>query len=130
MTAFSSWISPKSDCGDANLLHLKKKKMARSKANRYELECQILYHFFRAISHPARQKIIKKLCKDDPCQVNELSKNHPISRSTFSGHLKILMEAHMIFGKEEFPHTYYSLNRDRLLEVKKIINDFFDSLDL
>jgi DNA-binding transcriptional ArsR family regulator len=104
--------------------------MAHSKANRYELECQILNHFFRAISHPARQKIIKKLRKDEPCRVTELSKNHPISRATFSDHLKILTEAHMILGKEEFPYTYYSLNKARLLEAKKIINDFFDSLDL
>jgi len=104
--------------------------MARSKANRYELECQILNHFFRAISHPARQKIIKKLCKDSPCRVKELLKNHPISRATFSDHLKVLIEAHMIFGKEDFPHTFYSLNKERLLEVKKIIKDFFDSLDI
>jgi|SoiMethySBSTD1v2_1073268.scaffolds.fasta_scaffold271469_2 Predicted transcriptional regulators len=104
--------------------------MAHSKANRYELECQILNHFFRAISHPARQKIIKKLRKDEPCRVNELSKNHPISKSTFSGHLKILVEAHMIVGKEEYPFTIYTLDKGRLLEAKKIILDFFESLDL
>ena len=104
--------------------------MAVSKADRYELECQILNHFFRAISHPARQKIIKKLRKKEPCQVTELIKNHPISRATFSGHLKLLIKANMISGKEEFPFTYYSLNRKRLLEAKKIIIAFFDSLDL
>lgn len=103
---------------------------AFSKANRYEMEFQILNHFFRAISHPARQKIIKKLCKDQPCQVKELSKNHPISKATFSDHLKVLTKANMISGKEDYPHTYYSINKERLLEAKKIIDDFFESLDL
>ena len=129
-TATRGRISTKSDHVYQTFFTIKAIKMAFSKANRYEVECQILNHFFRSISHPARQKIIKKLCRDEPCEVKKLAKNHPISRSTFSEHLKLLREAQMISAREEYPFTYYTLNKARLLAAKKIIKKYFDSLDL
>lgn len=104
--------------------------MAFSKANRYRMECQLVYHFLRAILHPARQEIIKKLRKVGSCKVKELSKNHPICRATFSDHLKLLRKEGIIIPRESYPHTYYKLDIKKLKEVKKIINKFFDDLEL
>jgi len=104
--------------------------MAFSKASRYDKKAQALHFYFRAFSHPARQRIVRKLCKDGPCKVNDLYKGHPLAKATFSGHLKALTESKLTSPAEEFPFTFYSLNKEELLAAKKIIYDFFESLGL
>jgi len=100
--------------------------MAFSKANRYNTNEQIVNHYTRAISYPARQEILKKLFKDGPCTVNELRKNHPISRATFSDHLKNLRASQLISCKEVFPSTYYTMDMEKFNLARKYITDFFD----
>ena len=103
--------------------------MAFSKANKYNQDEQFVNNSARAISYPARQEILKKLSKDGPCTVNELFKNQPISRATFSEHLKNLRESHLITCKEEFPSTIYDLDREMFNLARKSIADFFGFFD-
>ena len=100
--------------------------MAFSKANKYNKEEQWVNHYTRAISYPARQEILKKLYTDGPCTVNELRMNHLISKATFSEHLKILRNSHLITFKEEFPSTYYALDSEQFNQAKKYLGDFLD----
>ena len=104
--------------------------MAHSKADHYEKEFQLISEFLKAISYPGRQKIIKKLRFEGTLTVKQLRKNHPISGPAFSGHLRILVKARFVLWKEEFPYTYYTLDLERLREVKKLVYDFFESLEL
>jgi len=104
--------------------------MAFSKADRYRQECRDIHYYLRAILHPARQEIIKKLRRSGECKVKDLSKNHPISKPTISDHLKLLRKAGIIDPREEYPYTYYTLNAKKLKEIKKTVTKFFDDLEL
>jgi ArsR family transcriptional regulator len=100
--------------------------MAFSKANKYNKDEQFVNHYSRAISYPARQEILKKLYKDGPCTVNELLKDQPISKATFSQHLKNLRDSHLITYKEVFPSTYYIMDMEQFYLAKKYLTDFLD----
>ncbi len=102
--------------------------MAFSKANRYELDAQRRNELFKAVSYPARQKIIEQLSVEGPCTVQELCKKHPISRTTMSFHLKILRECNLVSCEEKFPHTYYELNWEKIEEAKELLGGFFTGL--
>lgn len=104
--------------------------MAYSKADQYEKELQLVNESMRSICYPARQRIIRKLRFDGPCTVKQLRKNHPISETTFSGHLRVLVKGKFIHWKMEYPYIYYTLDLERLREAKKVIYEFFESLDL
>jgi DNA-binding transcriptional ArsR family regulator len=104
--------------------------MAHSKADHYEKEFQLISELLKAISYPGRQKIIKKLRFEGTLTVKQLRQTHPISGPAFTGHLKILIKVRFVEWKEEFPYTYYSLDLERLREAKKLVYEFFESLEL
>ena len=103
--------------------------MAFSKADQYELTDQRSNELLKAISYPARQKILKQLNQQGRCNVKELSKNHPISKPAMSYHLEILRTAHLIIWEEKFPHTYYELNWEVIAEAKALFIHFFDGFE-
>lgn len=104
--------------------------MAFSKAKLYDEEDQIIAGFFKAFSHPARIKIIRKLCKDGPCRVDELAKSHPVSGPTVSDHLEILRETQLVRYLEKYPYTFYSIDLENLKVAQKYFNSFFESLSI
>ncbi len=102
--------------------------MGFSKANLYEKDDQLITAFFKAFSHPARAVIIRKLSKDGPCDVDQLSKLHPISKTSLSGHLKILRKAHLITYKVKYPKIIYSIEGKYLALAEAYMKLFFKSL--
>jgi len=74
----------------------------------------------KALSHPARIRIVEHLKKIDQCICGEIVKMLPLAQSTVSQHLKSLKEAGLITGEVEGPCTCYCLNRDMLNWFKKM----------
>lgn len=81
----------------------------------------------KALSHPARIYILKKLSKmNSCCYSGDLVEEMPIGRSTLSQHLKELKYAGLIQGEIKPPYIKYCLNRKNWTETKKLFADFFD----
>ncbi|NLM93537.1 MAG: winged helix-turn-helix transcriptional regulator, partial [Bacteroidales bacterium] len=67
----------------------------------------------KALSHPARVYILKKLSgMNSCCYSGDLVDELPIGRSTLSQHLKELKYAGLIQGETEPPFIKYCLNRE------------------
>ncbi|MDQ3018018.1 MAG: helix-turn-helix domain-containing protein [Bacteroidota bacterium] len=98
--------------------------MAFSKSGLYEKDYQLLSGIGRAFSHSARLQIMDHLGVEGICSVEELHRNHHISQGSFSDHLKILREAHLVEWEERYPYTYYWLHEENFLFAKKMLMEY------
>jgi len=98
--------------------------MALSKQHLYPNEDQIISHYAKALSHPARLKILKQLQLEGPLCVQIIAQNHPISLEALSGHFKILREAQLVDFQEHFPYTFYAVNITNLKTAFKLLELF------
>lgn len=83
--------------------------------------------FAKAMSHPVRLHILKKLSGLDACCysgniVDEL----PIGRSALSQHLKELKFAGLIQGETEPPYIKYCINRENWEKARKLYLQLFN----
>ncbi|MBZ4682744.1 MAG: hypothetical protein PWP46_423 [Fusobacteriaceae bacterium] len=72
--------------------------------------------FFKALAHPVRIKIIKKLLNTELC-VCDLNDDIEFSQSNLSQHLKILKDARIVNSRKEGLKVHYSIQN--LEKVKK-----------
>jgi len=84
--------------------------MAFSKSHLFDPADQIISASAKVLSHPARLNILRFLATIDSCTVDTLSVYCPLSKSTISEHLEKLRKSGLVLYREEFPHTYYSLD--------------------
>lgn len=77
----------------------------------------------KALSHPARLKIVDYLKEVDRCLCGKIVDILPLSQSTVSQHLKILKESNLIWGEVDGPRTCYCLNKEMLAKFKKMAAD-------
>jgi ArsR family transcriptional regulator len=69
----------------------------------------------RALGHPARVRILKRLV------AGELADELPLAASTVSQHLKILKEAGLIKGEVDGPRRCYCVDRSMLAHLKALV---------
>ena len=72
---------------------------------------------FRALSHPSRLEIIRKLATQDHCCAGDFCCCMPIAQSTVSQHMEMLKSAGIIEWKAQGTKSIYTLNRTRLNEL-------------
>jgi predicted transcriptional regulator len=85
-----------------------------------------LAKFAKALSHPSRVYILKKLSEmHSCCYSGDLVEELPIGRSTLSQHLKELKIAGLIQGETEPPFIKYCLNRENWETARKLFGDIF-----
>ncbi|HPE40004.1 MAG TPA: helix-turn-helix domain-containing protein [Bacteroidales bacterium] len=83
--------------------------------------------FAKALSHPVRVFIIKKLSKMGTCCYSgDLVEELPIGRSSLSQHLKELKIAGLIQGETEPPFIKYCLNRKNWDYAKTLFSYLFE----
>jgi len=81
----------------------------------------------KALSHPVRVHIIKKLSKMNACCYSgDLVEELPVGRSTLSQHLKELKYAGLIQGEINPPYIKYCINIENWEEAKGLMNRFFN----
>jgi DNA-binding transcriptional ArsR family regulator len=83
---------------------------------------QALATLCKALGHPARVAIFKHLLQVDSCICGDIVNILPLAQSTVSQHLKQLKEAGLIHGEIEGPRICYCADKDRLAELKNLIN--------
>ena len=83
--------------------------------------------FAKALSHPARVYILKKLSgMHSCCYSGDLVEEIPIGRSSLSQHLKELKHAGLIQGEIEAPYIKYCLNQANWLKLKEAFAIYFN----
>lgn len=81
--------------------------------------------FAKAIGHPARVAILRKLATMDACVCGDLVADLPLSQSTVSQHLKELKKAGLIQGEIEGKKVCYCINRKVWKEAQVLLGSFF-----
>ena len=82
----------------------------------------------KALSHPARIKILKILNDLDSCMVGSIVDLLPLSQSTVSQHLKELKRVGLIKGEIEGPKICYCINSDVMENAKVELNKLFSQV--
>lgn len=74
---------------------------------------------FKALAHPQRIKILKKLWEAELC-VCELNDEEQFSQSNMSQHLKILKDADLLIQRKEGLKVFYRVKDERVLQMLEI----------
>jgi DNA-binding transcriptional ArsR family regulator len=81
----------------------------------------------KALSHPARVYILRKLAKmNSCCYSGDLVDELPIARSTLSQHLKELKYSGLIQGEINPPYIKYCINRENWSKAKRMLQDLLN----
>ena len=103
-------------------------EMATAKIEEFtKIEIEIA-EIAKALSHPARIKILKILNDLDSCMVGSIVDLLPLSQSTVSQHLKELKRVGLIKGEIEGPKICYCINPKVMEKVKTEFNQLFSQV--
>ncbi|EJO5346797.1 winged helix-turn-helix transcriptional regulator [Clostridium botulinum] len=83
-----------------------------------EKEVKIL----KALAHPIRLKIIKKLSNGELC-VCKLNEDVEFTQSNLSQHLRILKDAEILKARKEGMWTYYRITNNKILDIISMIEN-------
>lgn len=89
----------------------------------------LLADLAKALSHPARIKILKILNEANICMCGEIVDKLPLSQSTVSQHLKELKKVDLIIGEIEGPKICYCVNTKTLLGAKIAFDKLFNKFE-
>jgi ArsR family transcriptional regulator len=81
-----------------------------------EMEVKI----FKALAHPIRLKIVKKLSEGTLC-VCELNNDVEFSQSNLSQHLRILKDAGIVTYERDGTRILYSIRNKKILEAVNLV---------
>ena len=76
----------------------------------------------KAIAHPARVAILRRLAADGKCICGELVDELPLAQATVSQHLKVLKDAGLVQGEVDGPRVCYCVSPKTLDKLKRLIN--------
>lgn len=77
----------------------------------------------RAVNHKLRQSIVELLEETDKLSVTDLYVKLRLEQSVASQHLAILRRAGVVNTDREGKFIHYSLNKDRLAQISKLIEE-------
>jgi len=88
------------------------------------VEATELAHAFSALSDPVRLRVLSMLAASPEGEVCVCEFVEPLGKSqpTISHHMKILSDAGLVLGDRRGKWVWYSLNRDRLAQLRTAID--------
>ena len=99
--------------------------MAVAKTEEFTKTDTWLSDIAKALSHPARIRILKILTEMSICMCGDIVELLPLSQSTVSQHLKELKRVGLIQGEIEGPKVCYCVNNQTLQKAKKELDKLF-----
>jgi ArsR family transcriptional regulator, arsenate/arsenite/antimonite-responsive transcriptional repressor len=102
--------------------------MAVSKKEEFTQEDIWLADVAKALSHPARIKILKILNSMESCMVGSLVDQLPLAQATVSQHLKELKRVGLISGEIDGPKVCYCINNKMLIKAKVSLDKLFNKI--
>ncbi|HSP86876.1 MAG TPA: metalloregulator ArsR/SmtB family transcription factor [Ignavibacteriaceae bacterium] len=100
--------------------------MAISKTEEFTKTENKIADWFKALSHPARIKILKILAQKNVCMCGDIVDLMPLAQATVSQHLKELKRVGFIKGEIEGPKICYCLDYSVLTDAQKKLNELFE----
>lgn len=82
----------------------------------------------KALSHPARVRILRILAACNRCITADVVDRLPLAQATVSQHLRVLREAGLVRGEIEGPATCYCLDPVVLATVRDAFARLFEPL--
>jgi DNA-binding transcriptional ArsR family regulator len=77
----------------------------------------------RAINHKLRQVILQLIGEREKVTVTEIFTHLHLEQSVASQHLALLRKSGFVKTRREGKFIYYSVNRQRLLDLNKFVDD-------
>lgn len=102
--------------------------MAVAKKEEFKSEEAWLADIAKALSHPARIRILKILTDMNVCMCGDIVELLPLSQSTVSQHLKELKRVGLIQGDVDGPKVCYCVNNKTLQKAKKEFDKLFNKV--
>ncbi len=102
--------------------------MSQSKTFEFNKNDVELAEVAKALSHPARIKILKILNDLDSCMVGSIVDQLPLSQSTVSQHLKELKRVGLIQGEIAGPKICYCINPNVMEKAVAGFNKLFSQV--
>ena len=102
--------------------------MAVSKRTEFTQEDIWLADVAKALSHPARIRILKILSDMSTCMVGSLVDKLPLAQATVSQHLKELKRVGLIQGEIDGPKICYCINNKALVKDKTSLDNLFSKI--
>ena len=102
--------------------------MATAKTEEFTKTDTWLADIAKALSHPARIRILKILTEMNVCMCGDIVELLPLSQSTVSQHLKELKRVGLIKGEIEGPKVCYCVNDQTLQKAKKELDKLFSQV--
>jgi ArsR family transcriptional regulator len=76
----------------------------------------------KALAHPARVAILRRLIAQGECVCGEIVSGLPLAQATVSQHLKVLKEAGLIEGEVDGPRVCYCVNPKAVKRVQELVS--------
>jgi len=102
--------------------------MAFSKKQEFTQEDIWLADVAKALSHPARIRILKILTRMDSCVVGSIVDQLPLAQATVSQHLKELKRVGLVQGEIDGPKICYCVNNRNLTRAKSALDKMFTKI--
>ena len=102
--------------------------MALAKTEEFTKTDAWLADIAKALSHPARIRILKILTEMNLCMCGDIVELLPLSQSTVSQHLKELKRVGLIKGEIEGPKVCYCVNNETLQKAKRELDKLFSQV--
>ncbi|MBA4405994.1 transcriptional regulator [bacterium] len=99
--------------------------MATAKPEEFTPEEINLADIAKALSHPARIKILKILSAKNVCVCGDIVDLLPLAQATVSQHLKELKRVGLVEGEIDGPKVCYCLNSKTIEKAKEELNKLF-----
>lgn len=99
--------------------------MGNTKPEEFTPEEINLADIAKALSHPARIKILKILAAKNVCVCGDIVELLPLAQATVSQHLKELKRVGLIQGEIDGPKVCYCLNTQKMEKAKEELNKLF-----
>jgi ArsR family transcriptional regulator, arsenate/arsenite/antimonite-responsive transcriptional repressor len=99
--------------------------VAKAKVEKFTKEEIDLADIAKAISHPARIRILKILASMNICMCGEIVDELPLAQATVSQHLKELKRVGLIKGEIEGPKTCYCIKSGAIQKAYEEIQKLF-----
>jgi DNA-binding transcriptional ArsR family regulator len=77
----------------------------------------------KALGHPARVAIVRRLGEAGTCLCGELVDALPLAQATVSQHLKVLKDAGFVQGEIDGPRVCYCVNPKTVKRFRKLVGD-------
>jgi DNA-binding transcriptional ArsR family regulator len=81
---------------------------------------------FMAIADPNRRFLLEEL-RRGPKTVNELAAGLPVSRPAVSQHLKVLLDAGLVYAKAEGTRRVYTVSNAGFLKLNIWLDQFWEA---